>query len=151
MYDQAAVILGCVETHTVKSLGRWQRGSREEFGILVNSGGRISCRMRCMACGKMSSDLPANQWKAWGIEHVEFTDIREPGTYDPCAVAGCPLPGRDEHHFAPRNTFDEEADMWPTAALCRGHHQEWHRRMDGYRWHRKSRRFDREQGAEVAA
>jgi hypothetical protein len=138
IYDEAAYILGCVETHTRKEFGRWRRGSRDEFGILVDAGGRISHRMRCMACGTMSSNLPINQWRAWGITDVAFTDIREPGTYDPCVVTGCQQPGREEHHFAPRNTFGDEADHWPTGALCRKHHHEWHRRMDGYRWHRRA-------------
>lgn len=86
-YDQAACVLGCVETHTEKRYGRWQRGSREEFGILVKRDGRPSHRMRCLACGRMSSDLPLNQ-----------------------------------------------ACRRHSAAV--GH--EWHRRMDGYAWHRKA-------------
>lgn len=139
IYDQLATrILGCVEKHTEKRYGSWWRGSREEFGILVKRDGRLSYRMRCLACGQMSSDLPLNQAKAWGVERIEFTDIREPGQYDACVVFGCDRPGVDEHHFAPRNTFLDEADNWPTVALCRQHHHEWHRRMDGYQWNRKA-------------
>jgi len=137
-YDEAAVVLGCFEQHTQKRYGRWQRGTREEFGILLNAGGRISYRMRCLACDHMSSDLPANQWKVWGIQRIEFTDIRPAGTYDPCVVMGCTQPGREEHHFAPRNTFLDDADSWPILPLCPEHHREWHRRMDGYRWHRRA-------------
>ncbi len=136
IYDEAAYILGCVETHTRKQFGRWTKGSREEFGLLVKADGRASHRMRCHACGQLSSDLPLNQAKAWGVETIQFTDIRPANTYDACVVLGCDQPGREEHHFAPRNTFDTDADSWPTAALCRKHHHEWHRRMDGYRWHR---------------
>lgn len=136
IYDEAAYILGCV--HAAKKYGCWTRGTRDEYGLLVKADGRISHRIRCIACGRLSSDVPLNQIKAWGIEDITFTDIRPAGQYDACVVVGCEKPGVDEHHFAPRNTFGEEADSWPTAALCRKHHVEWHQRMDGYRWHRQA-------------
>jgi hypothetical protein len=76
--------------------------------------------------------------KAWGLTKVEWIEVRPPNVYEPCSVRGCPQPGQEWHHFAPRNTFGEEAELWPVMPLCVGHHREWHTRMDGYRWHRQT-------------
>lgn len=59
---------------------------------------------------------------------------------DPCCVRGCADTDTEYHHFAPYNTFANDADNWPCLPVCRTHHREWHMRMDGYRWH--ARRVD---------
>lgn len=135
VYDEAAHVLGCTQRHTVRLAGRWQRGTGDELVMLVKGNRSIAYRLRCTACGRQSTDVPLTQIKAWALA-VADVEIRDTNTYDACVVAGCDQPGVDEHHFAPRNTFGDQADLWPTAALCRSHHVEWHRHMDGYRWHR---------------
>jgi hypothetical protein len=48
----------------------------------------------------------------------------------PCTRCGAF--GTELHHFAPRAVFGkEEADLWPTAWLCSGCHDYWHRMMKG--------------------
>lgn len=45
-----------------------------------------------------------------------------------CEVCGVFAPLED-HHLAPRAVFGDDADRWPTVAVCAGCHAEWHRRM----------------------
>ena len=45
---------------------------------------------------------------------------------EPCVVCG--INGTELHHFAPRYLF-ENADSWPTAYLCKKHHEEWHNKV----------------------
>lgn len=50
-----------------------------------------------------------------------------------CQVLGCDEPGTEAHHWVPREVFGAESEKWPRAVLCKTHHDEWHRRMVGYR------------------
>lgn len=44
----------------------------------------------------------------------------------------CGAFGTELHHFAPRAIFGkDEAELWPTAWLCTGCHDFWHRMMKG--------------------
>lgn len=81
--------------------------------------------------------------KLW-IPHTQAGDIENlPILNDyrpqnpPCVVCGGS--GTEEHHWAPRNIFGEDANMWPMSYLCRMHHTEWHDRMDGYKRYGRSR------------
>ncbi len=72
-----------------------------------------------------------------GSSWIKHEIIREAG-FDPddlpvienysgtelCAVCGSPFAER--HHFAPRHLFGDEAEQWPTAYLCKKHHDRWH-------------------------
>jgi len=43
-----------------------------------------------------------------------------------CVICGEPA---EVHHWAPqalREAFGEEWELWPWAALCVGHHRQWH-------------------------
>lgn len=51
------------------------------------------------------------------------------GTLGRCSRRGCEREAVEDHHFAPRAIFGDEADDWPRALLCLEHHIEWHRRM----------------------
>jgi hypothetical protein len=48
----------------------------------------------------------------------------------PCQVCGAF--GTELHHWAPAAIFGQESALWPTAHLCPGCHQEWHRRLQEY-------------------
>jgi len=39
--------------------------------------------------------------------------------------------GTEQHHWAPREKFGREAELWPTSWLCRGCHSHWHAVMEG--------------------
>jgi len=49
-----------------------------------------------------------------------------------CVYESCQRTDTQEHHFAPRTTFDGECDHWPTGFLCPIHHREWHTRVTPY-------------------
>lgn len=125
----------CVHQHTTKSHGQWIRGTDETPGLVVCANGTHQVKMQC-SCGHRSSPLPYRLVRAWGIrrEDIAWEKVHEPAEYPPCVVAGCGATPTELHHFAPRNTFGADAELWPVSPLCRPHHVEWHRRMDGYAW-----------------
>jgi hypothetical protein len=47
--------------------------------------------------------------------------------YSLCEKCGAPY--AEIHHWAPRYIFGIDADKWPTSALCRSCHEEWHRKV----------------------
>lgn len=57
------------------------------------------------------------------IEEIPvIRDDRPPTTCERCGARGV-----ETHHWAPREWFGKrEADLWPTAELCRTCHQIWH-------------------------
>lgn len=128
----------CLQRHTAKANGLWSRGDDETPGLVICGNGAQQVKMQCNACGHRSSPLPYKLIRAWGIqrEDIGWTKQNETIEYPPCVYDGCETVPTEIHHFAPRNTFGDEADLWPVAPLCREHHVEWHRRMDGYRWQR---------------
>lgn len=130
----------CHLEHSMKRDGIWRRGADEEPGEIICSNGTTQVKMRCNNCGSKSGALPYATIHAWGITQADCTwkVTNEPYEHEPCVIVGCGLTPVEYHHFAPRNTFGSEADNWPVLPLCVAHHREWHRRMDGYRWHRKS-------------
>ncbi|MDP1804465.1 MAG: hypothetical protein Q8K72_04810, partial [Acidimicrobiales bacterium] len=44
----------------------------------------------------------------------------------------CGTFGTELHHWAPAAISGQESALWPTAHLCPGCHQEWHRRLQEY-------------------
>lgn len=128
----------CSLRHTRKTEGLWVRGEDERPGLITCGNGTQQVKMLCNGCGHTSSPLPYKLVRAWGIrrEDIAWEKVNEPIEYAPCVVEGCTVTPTELHHFAPRNTFGVECDLWPVSPLCREHHVEWHRRMDGYRWQR---------------
>jgi hypothetical protein len=52
-----------------------------------------------------------------------------------CAVCGAT--GAENHHWAPRHIFGQEADGWPQSWLCPVCHNEWHDKVEGNkRWNK---------------
>jgi hypothetical protein len=136
-------LIACPHTHTRKDytdgVGTWIRGSAATFGVLVQGDGRAKYRARCEACGLVSTDIPVATLREWGGADLIEWSIERPGNdYEACSVLGCDSAGVEWHHFAPRNTFGSDADLWPVLPLCHGHHAEWHARMDGYKRNAKA-------------
>lgn len=129
----------CDRQHSRKVNGQWVRGDNEEPGEVICANGVTQVKMRCGYCGAKSGALPYKVIHAWGLVQADCTwrVEHEPYEHQPCIVLNCGLKPTEQHHFAPRNTFGADADLWPVLPLCVAHHREWHQRMDGYRWHRK--------------
>jgi hypothetical protein len=84
----------------------------------------------CPTCRTQTGPLPHFAVLRTGvvIERLEvIADYR--GGLGRCARRGCEQEAVEDHHFAPRAIFREEAEEWPKALLCVEHHAEWHRRM----------------------
>lgn len=128
----------CPQRHTSKVDGAWLRGDADIFELVITANGVRQFKTKCQRCGQPGGPIPhvvAAQWVQWfGIDQTRINDRRE---YEPCVVSGCTADGNERHHFAPRNTFGDDADLWPVLPLCQPHHRQWHQTMDGYRWHRK--------------
>lgn len=95
-------------------------------------------KLRCRRCGTTGGPVGRTLLESWGYtpDDIEWHQTNEAREYEPCSVGKCQTTPTEYHHFAPRNTFGDQADEWPYLPLCRPHHVEWHQRMDGYRWHR---------------
>lgn len=83
----------------------------------------------CPECGTASQPIPH-----WRVPVAPSTlpvvaDYR--GQLGRCSRRGCDQEAVEDHHFAPRAVFGDEADDWPRALLCVPHHNEWHQRMEG--------------------
>jgi hypothetical protein len=130
----------CQLQHSSKVDGTWRRGTDETPGKVTCANGAIQVKMRCNACGSKSGALPYLVVREWGISEDDclWQVVNPPYEHQPCVVEDCGAVPTEWHHFAPRNTFGTEADLWPVLPLCVAHHRAWHQRMDGYRWHRKA-------------
>lgn len=130
----------CPQPHSRTEGAGWIRGANEAVEQIICADGREQFKMRCRTCKTASGPISPATLNAWGLNrrHIELVRRTEPTEYAPCSYRGCTTTPTEYHHFAPRNTFGDDADAWPCLPLCREHHVDWHQRMDGYRWHRKA-------------
>lgn len=106
-----------------------------ELVLFVDSLGREHLRYQCLHCGRFSNGVRINL----GRERLRIVESTRTSHYEPCSVRGCMNLGEEKHHFAPRSVFGwVEYDLWPVAALCHEHHNEWHDKMTGYDRYRES-------------
>ena len=62
--------------------------------------------------------------------NVDLSVVRVVEVADGRRSARCARRGAEEHHWAPRAIFGEEAaKTWPTDFLCKPCHDEWHRKV----------------------
>jgi|ERR1700722_1850699 len=111
-------------------------GPYELVSIETEAGVRVF-RLQCLACNRKATTHIARS-KLSAADMVDARLIRS--DFDPNrwtqteTCERCGAVGVELHHWAPRAVFGvEEADKWPTSALCPKCHTEWHRRMSGYR------------------
>jgi hypothetical protein len=93
----------------------------------ITGSGTSQVYWKCNACHKNAVGT------ARFIQHalitgygIKIDDIPTEKDYrvEKCAVCG--ELGAEYHHWAPRHLFGDNADKWPTAYLCKAHHDEWH-------------------------
>jgi hypothetical protein len=58
---------------------------------------------------------------------------------EPCAVKRCNRKDTEEHHFAPKALFFDEAYDYPTAWLCQYHHDHWHEVTKTGKWTKRKK------------
>lgn len=114
----------CLDRHA----DRWVESSATRFGVRIAANGSYQIVPWCSVCERWASNAVPH----WGLidrpaELPVIADNR--GTIGRCSVRGCPNEAVEDHHFAPRAIFRDEADDWLRGLLCVAHHQEWHRRM----------------------
>jgi hypothetical protein len=126
----------CEVPHTAKINGVWVQGQETQVELVTTINGRLETKLRCSNCRWLTGAIPNHLVIAWGLDKQEAV-YRSHATDVECIVTTCASTLIEYHHFAPRNTFGDEADDWPILPVCREHHAEWHTRMDGYQWHRK--------------
>lgn len=127
------------ETRIIEKSKYCQRCKNETTAVLVRtiSTSGVSMVYWCCKTCKRSISAPT-QW----IKHdllqkykIDPASLPVAEDYSPgqvCAV--CRKTGTEYHHFAPKHLFGEdEAEKWPTAYLCKPHHDEWHQRVDKIR------------------
>lgn len=80
--------------------------------------------IRCDDCG--SNARGNGKWLAHTYDNWRDLPVFEDRRRDrpPCQVCG--EWGTEIHHWAPKELFGDEADLWPTAYLCPPCHGRWH-------------------------
>lgn len=107
-----------------------------ELGGVIKTNGMLAFKIRCVGCGKTSSELKKTDFLHLCERGIPYTWTRDTYAHADthvCQVKGCGSTDIEWHHFAPRNTFPD-ADNWPYLPICREHHRQWHLTMDGYRF-----------------
>jgi hypothetical protein len=87
---------------------------------------------RCKVCQRnVTAPGPYLKKKSPALEGLTpddlpvFIDYR--ANNPPCAVCGAI--GTELHHFAPKELFPEDFELWPKSYLCKKHHAEWHNKI----------------------
>jgi hypothetical protein len=95
-----------------------------DFAKIRKANGQYEVKAVCVRCWDLKAGY---RNRDFDLESLPlFRDHHGQG--EPCARCGAL--DTELHHFAPRALFGvEEADLWPTAWLCRGCHARWHRVM----------------------
>jgi hypothetical protein len=104
---------------------------REDLGVVIAANGSFQFRARCYECRRWASSSIAHAYVySLGLRFTDIEVIRDARGYLAiCSVRGCGSDDVELNHFAPRAIFGTQADEWPTAFLCRKHHQEWGQRV----------------------
>lgn len=100
------------------------------LGVRIAGNGAYQVVAYCPDCLTTSSPIahPVVERAGYVVSALPvIADYR--GSLGRCSRRGCDREAVEDHHFAPRAVFQEEADEWPRALLCQEHHAEWHRRM----------------------
>jgi len=63
--------------------------------------------------------------RKYNVDIDELPVINNYSGTELCAV--CNSPFAEEHHWAPKHLFGDEANLWPTSHLCKKHHEYWHK------------------------
>lgn len=112
---------------------RWVDRTTDQLGLTIAGNGAYQVRPWCDECGRWASgSVPASILSAKGLYTTDLQVVADyRGSLGRCSRRGCDREAVEDHHFAPRAIFGEDADDWPRALLCVDHHLEWHRRMAG--------------------
>jgi hypothetical protein len=109
----------------------WLDRSEARLGLRIAGNGSYNLLVWCVTCDRWASGaVGLHGLEGSGIGPADLPVIADyRGVIGRCARLGCDREAVEDHHFAPRAKFGDEADDWPRALLCREHHIEWHRRM----------------------
>ena len=101
-----------------------EHGDQLTFVRVIIANGSEQIRQRCDTCGDiLGRTFRRDRFTRFQLEAMVVADDRTQ-TNPPCVRCG--TFGTEEHHWAPRSIFGEEAYMWPTAWLCPNCHHRWH-------------------------
>lgn len=131
----------CDGPHPEKHDGTWRYPKgRTAIRKFIKVNGIVNYELVCTTtgCKFKSTPIPSAAARNLIARLPTLADRNAETRGHVCCYYGCESTRVEWHHFAPRNTFGQEAHNYPIQPLCREHHQHWHRTMDGYRWQDKS-------------
>lgn len=110
---------------------RQRKLTAADLGVRVAGNGSLHILAWCDECQRWSSSaIPASYVRSMDVSIDMLPVVADHrGFFAVCSVRGCWSDDVELNHFAPRGIFGGEADDWPTAYLCRKHHQEWGERV----------------------
>jgi len=94
-------------------------------GYVVYINGAHHVHQKCLRC-KWINPKAEPKTPYVGTQLPTCEDNSDPDAYPECSYNGCNKPGYEEHHWALRALFQDDADNWPTSQLCQPHHAQWH-------------------------
>lgn len=100
------------------------RHTSTEYVRIRIANGTEQIRRRCRACEEtFGTSYRHNRFQPGVVEAMPVIEDWT-RTRPPCVVCG--THGTEEHHWAPRALFGDEAHIWPTSWLCPACHTRWH-------------------------
>jgi hypothetical protein len=101
-----------------------------DLAVRIAGNGSYQVVVVCSSCKTQSGPIAHWRLDRMGVVISELPVVADyRGGLGRCSRRGCDREAVEDHHFAPRAVFGDEADEWPRALLCVGHHSEWHERM----------------------
>lgn len=80
---------------------------------------------------KNSQNVSHRILKELGVSLDDLPVIRDDKLEVVCEVVGCERPGFENHHWARLGVYPD-APNWPQSALCKYHHDLWHKTEEQY-------------------
>lgn len=116
---------------------RCKRVTQQEVMKRINANGSEAFGWWCFSCEFFPKWQPTTDGRQWVSKDelinagadLEAIPVVDMVTSERCSVRGCGSRCAENHHWAPKEHFGDEAERWPQDPLCVAHHQEWHRRM----------------------
>lgn len=108
----------------------WTDLDPARLGVRVAGNGSYQVVSECTDCGTLTGPIGHAAIERMHIAVATLPILADyRGGLGRCSRRGCEREAVEDHHFAPRAIFGDEAEDWPRALLCVEHHTEWHRRM----------------------
>jgi hypothetical protein len=100
-------------------------GEMKHYRMIIHSGATV-VTLRCERCNKTIKGNAFVSKKGLVVENLPLWSD-ESQNAPPCEYRGCLNKGVENHHYAPKDIFKDDAENWYQGWLCKYHHDLWHK------------------------